>query len=122
MLRHDRPGVGVNHKLEIGSLGSPRFGSPHWTRFELLQANWHSNLSKPITFRMIGTNRWHLSLPGTQVGHVSNSAVLSHKGSFVQRSLKCEPSDAASPSVTVRKKRKLSAAGRRAMNRGHEAT
>src|SRR5271157_4331134 len=37
------------------------------------------------------------------------------KGSFVRRSLKCETPDAASRSVTVRKKRRLSVAGRRAM-------
>jgi antitoxin HigA-1 len=39
----------------------------------------------------------------------------SPKGSLVQRSLKCETPDAASRSVTVRKKRRLSAAGRRAL-------
>ena len=42
-------------------------------------------------------------------------AISPQKGSFVQRSLKCETPDAASPGVTVRKKRRLSGAGRRAM-------
>ena len=45
--------------------------------------------------------------------HVAISPL--QKGSFVRRSLKCETPDAASRSVTVRKKRRLSAAGRRAM-------
>jgi hypothetical protein len=51
------------------------FGSPPWTRFELLPSNWQGDRTHmtDFAFIIIDVAGRAVSTPGTQSGHVSNS-------------------------------------------------